>query len=501
MQRYDHIVVGSGASGLTAALLLGLQRRRVLLLEKAPRIGGSLCRFRRNGVPFDTGLHFTGGLLADGLLTRMLHVLDIRDAVEPVFMDPDCAHRFVFEAEGRSFDLPQGIPAWRAKLKAAFPGEAQAVDGYFDRVERVCARTAGMDITRLDEPAERVEEDFVSLKAVLDALTANPLLKGIFSGLGMCYGVRPSEVSFATHSRVCQGLHESTARFRRGGDELIDAFAERLRALDVEIRCGAWIAGCRVNEQRIAEAFTLNTGETVAADSAVLTIHPKQILSLLPPHAVSPAFADRVSAFEPSAGFFSVYGRMDSAPGSCGIESGTIVSLFPTADFDRLLSPGYAGEQALVIIGSEEKQAGQACHAVTVLEPSFPAHVAAWRDSSRGCRPAGYEAYKAARVACILQRMGRYRPDYRGGLHVLDAASVLTYRDYLHSPDGSAYGIKQKIGQFNLFGRLPVRNLYAAGQSSLLPGLAGSMMSSFVALRSVLGRDAMGQFIQEKLRT
>jgi phytoene dehydrogenase-like protein len=138
---------------------------------------------------------------------------------------------------------------------------------------------------------------------------------------------------------------------------------------------------------------------------------------------------------------------------------------------------------------------------VTVLEPSFPEHVAAWRDSGLRRRPAEYEAYKAARVAGILERMGRYRPDYRGGLRVLDAASVLTYRDYLHSPDGSAYGIKQKIGQFNLFGRLPVRNLYAAGQSSLLPGLAGSMMSSFVALRSILGRDAMGRFIQENLRT
>ena len=69
---------------------------------------------------------------------------------------------------------------------------------------------------------------------------------------------------------------------------------------------------------------------------------------------------------------------------------------------------------------------------------------------------------------------------------MMDAASPLTFRDYLNSPDGSAYGVKQKIGQFNLFGRLPLRNTYAAGQSALLPGLVGAMMSSFILARKLL---------------
>ena len=60
-------------------------------------------------------------------------------------------------------------------------------------------------------------------------------------------------------------------------------------------------------------------------------------------------------------------------------------------------------------------------------------------------------------------------------MRVIDSASSLTYRDYLHNPDGSAYGIRQKIGQFNLVGRLPLSNLYAAGQSALLPGVMGAM--------------------------
>ena len=130
MSRYDSIVAGSGASGLTAALLLALNGRKVLLLERSPHIGGSLARFRRQGVPFDTGFHFTGGMVEGGLMRRMLEVLGIFDAVQPVFLSEQRTHRFVFEDRNWSFDLPAGLAGLRRALKQQFPGEGQAVDRY-----------------------------------------------------------------------------------------------------------------------------------------------------------------------------------------------------------------------------------------------------------------------------------------------------------------------------------------------------------------------------------
>jgi phytoene dehydrogenase-like protein len=87
----------------------------------------------------------------------------------------------------------------------------------------------------------------------------------------------------------------------------------------------------------------------------------------------------------------------------------------------------------------------------------------------------------------MVERIYQACPEYRGNLHVLDSASTLTYRDWLHSPTGAAYGIKQKTRQLNLVGRLPLANLFAAGQSSILPGVVGAMMSAFVVCRSLLG--------------
>ena len=82
---------------------------------------------------------------------------------------------------------------------------------------------------------------------------------------------------------------------------------------------------------------------------------------------------------------------------------------------------------------------------------------------------------------------------------MLESSSILTFRDYLNSPDGSAYGIKKKVGQFNLIGKLPLRNLYIAGQSSLLPGIVGAMMSSFIVTRTLIDKAEFNDFICRRL--
>ena len=74
---------------------------------------------------------------------------------------------------------------------------------------------------------------------------------------------------------------------------------------------------------------------------------------------------------------------------------------------------------------------------------------------------------------------------------------MLTFRDYLHSRSGSAYGIMLKTGQYGLFGRLPVRNLYAAGQSALLPGVLGAMMSGMFVVRQMVGKEIFDETAAE----
>ena len=86
MKTYDHIVVGGGISGLTLAQILALNGKKVLLLEKGPHLGGSLIRFYKKNIPFDTGFHFTAGFSKGGILTDMLAVLGISEKIKPIFL-------------------------------------------------------------------------------------------------------------------------------------------------------------------------------------------------------------------------------------------------------------------------------------------------------------------------------------------------------------------------------------------------------------------------------
>jgi all-trans-retinol 13,14-reductase len=492
MKKYDDIVVGSGISGLTMTLLLAMHGHSVLLLEKAPHIGGSLSRFSKRGISFDTGFHFTGGLHEGGILSDILTFLGIRDSIEPIYYNDTFKNQFIFEAAGRSFEFPNGIENIKKQFKGYFPGESNAIERYFDKVVSVCQRSPSLNIHDNNVTFPNLDEDYISLDSVLKDLTSDGLLRGLLSAFAMCYGVRPDEMSFANHSRMMLSFYESFACVKDGGDAFVNAFQKKFKEYDVDISCGSSIAELAdVSDNKVGR-FVLNNGEEIASDTCVFTIHPKEIVKILPEKSYSKAFAGRIGSFESSVGFFSVFatikpGTRDPYPDAA------VTSLFPIEDVNQLLHPLYAGDPAIVIIKSTGDDGDG--KTVCILEPSHTEHVMPWSESRRGKRPQEYLDYKKHRIEAIMDHVCKVYPAYRESLDIVDAASMLTFKDYLNSPDGSAYGIKQKMGQFNLIGKLPLHNVYAAGQSSLLPGITGAMMSSLIVGRAVVGKGQYGKLL------
>lgn len=498
MKKYDDIVVGSGISGMTLALLLGMNGHRVLLLEKNKNIGGSMTRFYKQGIPLDTGFHFTGGFYKNGILSDMLAILGISDQIQPIFIRK-YGNRVIFEEDNSAYDFPFGYAETKAKMIEYFPGEKKAIDQYFGMVLNVCNKTVSLDLRNISLSHHWIDEDYISLDEALNKLTDNSRLKGLLLKYSMCYGVKPSEISFANHSRVSFGLYESVARVKDGGDAFIRAFKKRFVDFDIDIRTESFISECADVNNNIVGRFALNTGDEIFANRCIFTIHPKAIMDVLPAKHLTKAFIKRVNAFEPSAGFFALFGVVQNYIPTDRDSEPTILSLFPGADMNRIIDPFYTGNPALVILKNQDAVNGKKHMVITALELSFSEHVRDWKDSEQGKRPEAYQNYKKDRIENIMKRIFMVYPEYKDSFRVIDAASMLTFSDYLNSPDGSAYGIKQKIGQFNLFGKLPIRNVYAAGQSAVLPGIVGAMLSSFIIGRSVVGRDLYIDFIKERL--
>ncbi len=493
--RYDDVVIGAGAGGLTAALLLARLGRRVALVEKSADIGGSLARFCCRGHEFDSGFHFTGGLQPGGVLSDMLRVLGLRDEIRAVPLLEPGGHLVHVESEGRTYELPVGAAAFRRQLHAYFPSERDAIDAYWQRMAGICEGSPALDLRALRHGVRIGADDTITLAEALDGLTAHPTLRALLGLLCMCHGSSPSEISFASHSRVAFGLHDSTTRIDGGGRALVEAFRGGLLRHGVELLLGTSVAAVHCSERRHADRITLSSGQELRFENVVTTVHPRTILESLPAGSVTPAFRERVTGLRPTVGFFAVFAALREPDVDW---SRTLATLLPSPELSRLLDPMYDGDGALVVMGGDPG-AGAGGQVLHVLEATPVEQLAEWQGSRTGSRPDAYRAYKERRTRRILERLEAWRPGFARRIEVIASASALTFRDYLNSPDGAAYGVRQQVGQISVFGRLPVRNMYAAGQSSVLPGLVGTMMSSFAVCRALAGPDIYDAHVEKAL--
>ncbi len=372
MKNYDCIVVGSGITGLTAARIMSQQGKSVLLLEKATILGGSLARFRIEGIPYDVGFHFTGGFADDrsGVLDGMLQVLGVRDQIRPIYFPRDAAHQMIFPSMNASYTIPSGTHVAHEKLKNDFPQQRDGLDKYYARFNAVIRNTPTLSLTGFDEMPPALSEDLVTLQAVMDGCVSDPVLKTILGGLCMCYGTRPDEVSFANHARVSFGLQESLARVEHGGDAFVDSLVGVLQKNDVDIRTRTTIVQCTDVKDKKVGRFVLSDGTEVTSKHCIFTIHPRSILATLPKENLSRAFQNRVDDFQASDAFFTLYGTIDKQ-----IDEGamTLVSILPRTDLNHMLtchSPEPVDGPMMVLRSREQSNDGPV-QTVTALELAF----------------------------------------------------------------------------------------------------------------------------------
>ena len=155
-------------------------------------------------------------------------------------------------------------------------------------------------------------------------------------------------------------------------------------------------------------SFILSTGEEVAADNCVFTIHPKGILELLPQGCVSPAFRARVGSFESSTGFFSAFTVLpeDFIEDRYGR---SLMTIMPEADINRMLEPGIP-DSAILLMKSVEQVHGAPRKVLSLFEPSDVDSAARWSGTSTGKRPDDYQQYKARKVTRMLERISAVLP-------------------------------------------------------------------------------------------
>ena len=485
---YDFTVIGAGVSGITSAIALAKSGFRVALLEKADWTAPLLRGFSRQGVQFDTGFHYAGGLGAGGALDIFLRYLGLSDGITSYPFDEGGFDIFRCASERFEFRFPTGYDRIRDELCRAFPGERPAIESYLAQVRFVCS---AMPYQNPDVPIgseillQRVFGP--TLKETLDALTGNLLLKSLLSMHTLLYGVPSDEVSFVQHAVIVGNYYESAHGIRGGGLSLARACDARLAELGVDVFCGSQVTGITAGPLGELSGVTLLSGETLSSRGCIATLHPRLLLDLVPEGAFRPAYRKRLAQLQDTVSAFLAYAVCAEPLAEL---AGSNLFLLPDAACIHEMGRRATGEAPLYLSGAYRAGESTPSGFVGIFPANFD-ETAPWQESRLGKRPEGYRQFKQQNLDRMRRQIERLSPDLAGKIRGMEGSTPLTVRDFCASPSGGLYGVKHMVGQYNPLSATRMKGLYLAGQALVSPGVMGAVLSGLLACGTILGHERM----------
>lgn len=315
-RSYDVVVIGAGVGGLVCANLLAREGLSVLLAEQHYMVGGYCSTFRRAGYTFDAATHFYPLLGNPETLTgRLLAELGVETGW--VKMDPVDTFHF---PDGTRFAVPADFAAYLARLKAEFPHQAAALDGFFDAVRD--AYLLGLLHFFRGKEVERLAPLLpLTVRQALDRWLGDEKLKLLLTADCAHWGSPPSRTSFVFDSMLrlsyflgnyypqggSQAFADELARCleARGGHILMRARARRIliedgaaRGVEIEVHRGQSTA-----VERVA------AGAVVASSDLLLTLE-----ELVGEEHLEPGTLEAVRALRPTFPCFLVHLGLQDVP-------------------------------------------------------------------------------------------------------------------------------------------------------------------------------------------
>lgn len=488
--EFDVAIIGSGMSGLTCALVLAKEGFKVCVFEQHYRPGGCLHRFFREGIPFDTGMHYVGGVGEGGTLGRYLRYLGVAKKLHFHDLDPDGFDLLRF-GKGYQFAVPNGWPRLVARLVEEFPADKAAIVRFSEVCRDICNASPAYSF---EQPKHELGEyTAVSLGAFLRSLTPNARLRAVLSGQSMLYGIEPEKTPLELHALVVDSMLQGAVGLDGGGDALAEAMVDEIRAQGGVVRTRTPVLGMDVANGKVT-GCRLENGDAVRARVVISSAHPRVTLGLLPPGAMRPAYVHRVEGMRdgPAAigGYYTTTAQ--SAPKKYNIY------VYPTEDIDQAYrSAGFGaahGEDKAVFLTfpSDRERDWDGPRVVLALAMMEWSEVARFADTFAGKRGDEYEALKDVHARKLMASVEAAVPEFTGKLKQVEVSSPLSNRDFTATPNGAVYGLQHSLDQWGKYGLHPrtrIENLLLTGQSVLMPGVLGVTVGACVTCAFLLGFD------------
>ncbi len=510
-QKWDTIIIGSGAGGLAAAICLSRAGQKVLVLEKHTVPGGWCHSFYLNGHRFTPGVHYIG-LLGEGESTSDLYKgLGIANDLVFFRMNPDAyEHCWIGDEK---FDYPSNLEDLKNRLSKRFPKEKKNIAKYLTLVKNVSEQIYSLPyikgfwqkLTTPYRTRHMGKYGLFSLKRVINWHIKDPLLKNILNIQCGDHGLQPKKAAFPLHCALMSHYFNGSYYPMGGGGALIKAKTNALKKHNGTIRTNTGVKKILTKEDgkvKKAIGVELENGEKLYATNIISNADPGiTYLKLIGKENISNKLQKKLLKTKYSCTSLMLFLTVNLDVKKAGLDSGNIW-LMPDKDaddfYDKLMTEDILKEDAFegmfiscTTLKDPSSYNGKEHSLEVITYINYKAFEAFENENIE--RSKAYLDFKEKLTEKMIKGLEKAIPNIREHIIHQELGTPITNEYYVNSTRGNVYGTEKSLKHIGPFAYKPkseIKNLYLCGASILSHGVAGAAHSGVETASIILDCEA-----------
>ncbi|CAK8672438.1 unnamed protein product [Clavelina lepadiformis] len=533
-ENLDAIVVGSGIGGLACAGLLARSGKRVLVLEKHDRAGGTTHTYETKGFEFDIGIHVVGDM-APGSVCRCFMDTLTDSQLEWVETHEhfDCVVLNMPERPIKMYNWVKGIKNSKKQLLADFPQEEKAIERFFELTRSCKAATNTLLMLKLLPKTlmniasklglfQLFLRDYIyvsqnSLEQIIDQLTENKDLRTVLTYSFGDYGTLPKDTCFLMHGMLTNHLVRTGCYYPKGGPSEI---AYQIIP-GIERAGGVVLSGVKVEELLIEGGRACGVKVSKMSSSLKQEIRAPLVISAagyfntfkeMLPKSMSEkhGILQKLPCIKPGVSCLQVMVGLKGSPEELGLQAKNfwIVSSNDhgkaTADYLALSQEDAANSEIPILFASfpgtkdptwnERFPNKSTCVIVTFCNLAW---FEEWQNDPAQNRGRVYNNFKSNFINQAWEQVVNVFPHLKDKVEYIEGGSPLSHVYYLNSMHGEMYGMDHNIERFQYENAINIRpetsipGLYLTGQDIFTCGFSGAAFAGLLTASKVLDRYLM----------
>lgn len=497
--HYDVVIAGAGLGGLMSAVMLAKEGMRVCVLEKNKQAGGCLQSFALHKKPFDSCVHYIGGLGEGHTLNRLFCYAGIMEGLKLKALDENGFDRIGFGNAGILYPHANGSENFIHQLLPFFPKEKESLKQYVDLIQQVSSHFPLYHL-RNGDVSEKLKVSGWELTDTLARLTADRKLQQVLAGNNLLYAGIKGKTPFYLHALVTESYLHSAHKVAPASSEISKLLVRQIH------RQGGVVLRRQEVSKAVEENGRMQFVETVAgqrfyARNFIVNAAPASFLPLLQSNVVRPVFRQRMATLPQTISTFML--NLALRPGAVPYQP---FNTYWHRTEDAFAAAHYQPEDwpaNYALFFTEDPRHPGFADTLSILSYMHFTEVMRWQDTRNDSaheqeRGQDYEDFKERKSELLLDIVCNKLPGLKGHILAQSAATPLTYRDYSATPLGALYGVMKDVhhpAQTTIATRSRIPNLFFTGQNINMHGVLGVSLTAVATCAELLGMDYLLQKI------